>query len=416
MSNRLLKLIGLEGLSKKERGLAYIFLITFVPLFYKLIVPFFVIAGLGEYTIIINGTIVAIGIILSGNHFFKTIKGSDIFFYLFIALFLVLNPLIYPTSDVFVEKNFLNFMLQVVPYYFIGLALCCDNRDKILLFVAKWGIITQVFWQACIMIGLVEHEGSVVDGSLGEQMEVAYSLLFPIFVLFVDLMKKFDIVNIILLLLGVMLLFFMGTRGPIVVFAVFLLIYYVVLKNFKSYNILKKGIIVGLFVLFYYYIVPICAFIAPFAASLGFSTRVFDSIVEQAMVNMDSASNRDDFYGSVFSAIQSNGIGIGYGWGGDRLHTPTGGYAHNLELELLCQFGIVGAGIIFVVLAVILCKSYFRNKQYSEIWLTMLCVGPLSLQFSESYVTYPLFFVAIGYFVSSARNNVLANRNIINTI
>lgn len=411
MSNRLLKLIGLQGLSKKERGLAYIFLITFVPLFYKLIVPFFVIAGLGEYTIIISGTILTIGIILSGNLFFKNIKTSDVAFYLFIALFLALNPFLYPTSENFVDENYFHFMLQVVPYYIVGLALCCDNRDKILLFVAKWGIITQVFWQACIMIGLVEHERSVIDGSLGEQMEVAYSLLFPIFILFVDLIKKFDIVNIILLLLGVCLLFFMGTRGPIVVFAVFILIYYVVLKNFKNYNIFKKGIIVGLFALFYFYIVPICAFIAPFAASLGFSTRVFDSIVEQAMVNMNSASNRDVFYGSVFSAIQSDGFGFGYGWGGDRLHTPTGGYAHNLELELLCQFGIVGAGIIFLVLAAILCKSYLRNKQSREIWLTMICVGPLSLQFSASYVAYPLFFVAIGYFVSSCRNK-LENNNI----
>ena len=123
------------------------------------------------------------------------------------------------------------------------------------------------------------------------------------------------------------------------------------------------------------------------------------------MADMESASNRDIFYDAVWKAINNDPSGFGYGWGGDRLHTPTGGYAHNLELELLCQFGYIGGSLLLLVLFVIVLRSLVKAIKSNTVsfWYAMLCGGVLSLQLSDTYITNNLFFVFVGYVVMISR-------------
>lgn len=391
---------GLRSISAAEKGRVLLYLVAFVPMIYKLISPFFIIMGMASYTVVIIPTMVILGIIMSWENLRESIRPGYVLFYFFIAFVLYLNPLFYPRTQELHDENYWPFIYSVLPFVFIGL-MVDFKRDKYLLrFVARIGVIEQIFWQMCLLTGLVKAELGTTD-SLGEQMETAYQLLFPIFILYSSLTREKNIIDVILAIIGTSLLFFMGARGPIVVYAIFVVGYFVFFRQYSKNALIKRVIAVTLFAVFYYYMELIILAILPIAMTLGFSTRVFDSILDDKMVNMQESSNRDDFYGNVINVI-INDNGFGHGWLSDRLFTPTHGYVHNFELELLCQYGYIGGTLLLLCIAYYMFRRFLYAKTEGEesIWYMFFCSGFLALQFSYTYVKYPLFFVFVGYIIN----------------
>lgn len=394
---------GLRSISRAEKGRILLYLVAFVPMIYKLISPFFIIIGMASYTVGIIPAMVILGIIMAWGNLRKSIRGLHIFLYFLAVLILYSSPIFQPRTILLFSENFWPFISSVLPFVFVGL-LIDYKRDKYLLrFVARIGVIEQLFWQMCLLAGLVQTELGTAD-SLGEQMEIAYQLLFPIFILYNSLTKDKKIIDVILAIIGTTLLFLMGARGPIVVYAIFVVGYFVFFRQYNKYALLKRGFAITLFAAFYYYMELIILAILPIAMTLGFSTRVFDSILDDKMVNMEESSNRDNFYASVIEEIK-NDNGFGHGWLSDRLFTPDGMYVHNFELEILCQFGYIAGGLLLIMLFYLICKRFFYDKRLEAIsfWYIMLCSGFLALQFSYTYVKCPLFFIFIGYLLSNRR-------------
>ena len=394
----------IHNASKKDKGIALVFLVTFIPLTFKLLSPFFILAGLGAYTYIIMPALLAIGLLLSLGYFFSNISFIHIVFYVVLSIFVVLSPAIYPLSKEFVDKNALTFVFQVVPYLFIGLSLYYSRNEEIIGLVARIGLIIQILWQLCILSGLVEYERAE-DGSLGEQMGIAYSFLFPLFIMIIQFANNKRTLDLVLLIIGTVMLFLMGTRGPIIVFSSFVVGYYLFFKHFDSGNFIKKLLICVSFGVVILFGAKLLKLVIPFVSDLGFSTRVFDSFLENEMLDISNSSYRDDYYYGIWNMIINDPTGFGYGWGSDRLFTPSGKYTHNFELEILCQFGYIGGGILLVCLAIlfIYCVRKLKGKESLAFWFAMLCCGLGSLQFSYSYINYPLFFVFIGYCFSIIR-------------
>lgn len=403
MNNFFCTITGLRSISRAEKGRILLYLVAFVPMIYKLISPFFIIIGMASYTVAIIPAMVILGIIMAWGNLRKSIRGLHIFLYFLAVLILYSSPIFQPRTILLFNENFWPFISSVLPFVFVGL-LIDYKRDKYLLrFVARIGVIEQLFWQMCLLAGLVQTELGTAD-SLGEQMEIAYQLLFPIFILYNSLTKDKKIIDVILAIIGTTLLFLMGARGPIVVYAIFVVGYFVFFRQYNKYALLKRGIAITLFSAFYYYMELIILAILPIAMTLGFSTRVFDSILDDKMVNMEESSNRDNFYASVIEEIK-NDNGFGHGWLSDRLFTPDGMYVHNFELEILCQFGYIAGGLLLIMLFYLICKRFFYDKRLEAIsfWYIMLCSGFFALQFSYTYVKYPLFFIFIGYLLSNRK-------------
>ncbi|WP_455586596.1 hypothetical protein [Bacteroides sp.] len=404
--NRLISCFtGLSTLSRNEKGRILLYLVTFVPLIYKLFSPFFILAGTPGATIVIIPTMITIGIIMCSEDLRDAVTMKSIIFYLLVAFVFAVSPVFHSDTTEFVEKNYWKFVSSVLPYVFVGFLINYERDWIILRFVSRMGILVQIFWQACLLMGLVETELGTAD-SLGEQMESGYQLLFPILVLLISISREKTLIDILASVIGIFLLFFMGARGPIVVFLVFVVGYLVIFKTYNSYSFVKKlGIITG-FVVIYSFLQEILLLFIPIAEALGFSTRVFDSILNNRMINLEEASNRDEFYGNVFRAIYNDPTGFGYGWGADRLFTPTHGYVHNLELELLCQFGYIGGTmLLFFILYIAFRRYQYLKKENNEtVWFAFFCLGFVALQFSYTYVQYPLFFVFIGYIMNTRAN------------
>lgn len=409
---RLIRIItGIQSITKAEKGRILLYLVAFVPMIYKLISPFFILAGLANYTVVIIPTMVVLGIIMSWKNLRESIHVQHVLLYLLIVFLLFISPIIYPKTLYLHDDNYWPFISSVLPFFFIGLLIDYKRDKYILRFVARMGVIEQLFWQMCLLAGLVQAELGTAD-SLGEQMESAYQLLFPIFILYNSLSKEKNIIDIVLAIIGTSLLFFMGTRGPIVVYGLFVVGYFIFFKKYNSYSFFKKGLAISVFCIFYYYLELIILAILPIAKTLGFSTRVFDSILDDKMVNMNESSSRDDFYGNVIKVI-TNDNGLGHGWLSDRLFTPTHGYVHNLELELLCQYGYIGGTLLLLYIIFLAYKRYlYAKKEGNEtVWFIFFCSGFMALQFSYTYVKYPLFFVFLGYILNTKIKN---SNNLVN--
>ena len=409
MNNVISYLTGIQYFTANTKGRVLLYLVAFVPMIYKLISPFFIIAGLSEYTFIIMPVFTVAGIILARHSIRASVHFFDFFVYLLCLVVLILSPMLYPKTQVLYEENFEAFAFSVLPFLFIGLMIDYKRDFLNLRFVARLGIFVQLFLQICMIMGLVDTELGTED-SLGEQMEAAYQLLFPILILYISISREFTVIDFVLAFIGTVLLFMMGARGPIVVYGIFVMGYFVYFKQYQKYIYLKKGIVIALFGLFYYYLNVIILAFLPLALQLGFSTRVFDSILDDRMVNINESSDRDAFYGNVLREIQ-NDDGFGHGWLSDRLFTPDGMYVHNFELEVLCQFGYIFGGAILLVLFILFFRSYVscKKERTIEFWYVMLCSGFFALQFSYSYVKYPMFFVLVGFLISN--KNIKHNRS-----
>lgn len=403
MKNVIRYITGIQYFAADIKGRVLLYLIAFVPMVYKLLSPFFIIAGLSEFTFIIMPVLTVAGIILARHSIRVSVHFLDYCVYLLFLVVLILSPMLYPNTQILYEENFETFAFSVLPFLFIGLLIDYKKDFFNLRFVARLGVFVQLFLQLCKIMGLVETELGTED-SLGEQMEAAYQLLFPILILYISISREFIVIDLLLAFIGTVLLFLMGARGPIVVYGIFMMGYFVFFKKYQKCRFLKKGVVVALFGLFYYYLNIIVLAILPLAANLGFSTRVFDSILDDRMVNINESSDRDAFYGNVLREIQ-NDNGFGHGWLSDRLFTPDGMYVHNFELEVLCQFGYIFGGAILLLLLVLLFRSYVycKNERTIEFWYVMLCAGFFALQFSYSYIKYPLFFVFVGFLMSKNR-------------
>lgn len=410
---RLIRIItGIQSITKAEIGRILLYLVAFVPMIYKLISPFFILAGLANYTVVIIPMMVILGVIMSWKNLKESICVRHVFLYLLIVFLLFASPIIYPKTQYLYDDNYWPFISSVLPFVFIGLLIDYERDKYLLRFVARMGVIEQLFWQMCLLAGLVQTELGTAD-SLGEQMESAYQLLFPIFILYSSLSKEKNIIDIVLAIIGTALLFFMGTRGPIVVYVFFVVGYFLFFKKYKRFSFFKKGLAISVFCIFYYYLDLIILSILPIAKTLEFSTRVFDSILDDKMVNVNESSSRDDIYGIIIKEI-SNDNGLGHGWLSDRLFTPTHGYVHNLELELLCQYGYIGGSLLLICIVYLAYRRYLcdKNEGNETVWFVFFCSGFMALQFSYTYVKYPLFFVFLGYILTEK----IMNRNhLINT-
>jgi len=394
-------------LKPQEKGYALLLLLTIMPLTYKAISPIYIILGLGNYSYTIMPTLYIIGILLAYREVRLYIRSADIVFYITLFIYVYCSQLFYPLSADFVKENFHDFILYVVPFYFLGLSFDYRKHRYLIHCSARLAIYIHIFWQLCMLLDLVEISS---ESGLGEQMENAYSLLVIVPLLFVEYFLSHMKQDLFLALIGIFMILFMGTRGPLVIMLIFFATYFILFKTFKNNNFQIKTAIFLLAIIGINFIEPIMLLFSSIAMKLGYSsnTKIFDGILTSSILRLDDSSGRDMIFSAMTNAIKHDNTGLGYGFGSDRLFSPSNGYAHNFELEILVQFGIIGGGLILLFLFLLFIHSFTKTKGSPEciMWFILFCWGFLSLQFSMSWIIRPAFFILLGYCVSLRRLSV----------
>lgn len=189
---------------------------------------------------------------------------------------------------------------------------------------------------------------------------------------------------------GLLFMLFLGSRGSFLALALLVVLLFLI----KSQN--RKSLY-GLI------LIPILLVLMYFISNsdiLGLETsRILQKISSGTLF---SSNDRLEIWKYLLSCCSKDAF-MGHGLCADRFYLPlrfTGAdatYAHNLFIELLVDFGLIGVAISVGLVAVLI--KYFRKEvddQYKLIVVTFFFVSFFQLMYSRSFLTEANFFIMYG--------------------
>jgi len=292
------------------------------------------------------------------------------------------------------------FFLKVFPMFFVGLFL---NEDKkvwgnyslfqILYILAIANIIANFLYSSYYLSSRVLE---------GYSMTWAYSILPSVLMLIYWGVREKHLIADILAVFGFLLILSYGSRGPIVCVLIFVMLLITInMVNRRKYSIIVLFSILVVIIMNTNYISLIASYLQVAVSRTGFSTRIFDMLLSNHILN---DTGRNSISVVLLSAISERPL-LGYGLYADRYLSSSGiyisgMYAHNFVLELWTQFGVViGSLIIFAIGALVINAVVKAKENHSRlcVLLIFICIGVVKLFMSGSYLQEPYFFLLIGY-------------------
>ncbi len=347
----------------------------------------------------------------------EILKDCKLFFiiYIFSAFSFLINYVFFPQYRYFIMRKEYGLIRVYRPDSAIYALLFFCIIDKI---EDLYKIIKKFSYFNFINIFILVYIPRLIRGYwidvnyLGEKVERTYSLsfgytlIFPTIVFLYVYIKERKLKDLLLSILCLGMIFFQGSRGAVMLPILFLILMSIsnAIHHDSNRKILKRLIIsliiIGLFIIFSNQIKSGIAYIFE---TLGLKSRVITKLLTTGITD---GTGRDAIWDLVIGAIKNNWF-FGYGAYGDRpfvFSEHFAGYSHNIVLEMVCSFGLVGVGILtFLLIQTIkmfLCKDRLWRELYI-VFFTISCQLFLSLSFW--YVTE--FWIMIAILYKYYRNN-----------
>ena len=316
---------------------------------------------------------------------------SDVALYMFLLFTYFINPIIYPLTAKLTSFYAVDVALGAMPFLFMGLIFNYKGYEKWISILSRVTIAINIFYTYLV---------SSSDENGEELMVRAYILLPSVLYLFWMYFEKHKYNDLIFFLLGFFIECSMGTRGPFVCILFFAAVYLFFFKKYKHAILIRLVIVVG--TLFLYLFSTNIAYVMVGLLSLfGKSTRIFDLMLDDALVNYEDSNGRDMIQGFLLQRLDINN-GVGYGLFADRLH---GAYAHNIFVEMWYDFGyIYGSIIISVYLLLVALLLIKTNSANTKVFvLLFFCASFVKLQFSGSFIVDRYLFFLLGFCINGLR-------------
>lgn len=335
-------------------------------------------------------------IILTWNQINKRIRTSDIGFVIVILIILSGSFLLNPWNEDIIIQKLPETLFKVIPYYFVGLMIDNDDRTmRLLCFFSKWTIV--VNW---LYVFVILGTGREMQS---DNLAIAYMVLPHALMLLWFAMRNRNKKHIILALISFVLLLFLGSRGPVLSFIVFFVIYnFIEVKSSVKKTLIRVIIpaAVVLIILFSGIYEHILLLLSNVALKMNLSTRIFDSILFDA--GKGSNEERLAIYKTLFEYIKQRPF-WGYGVFGEW--QMIGYYAHNMLIELWVHYGLIFGSIIsFFSLSKII-KTYLRTSNTNtKNFILLMCVFALLRGvYTGTYISFYVFML-MGFVIGQARN------------
>lgn len=230
----------------------------------------------------------------------------------------------------------------------------------------------------------------------GSEMHVRYSLsfgydmLFPLMVFLTEGLERHSIVHYVLAAVSMLLIITNGGRGALVVLMVFLVLLVVIRIIDQRTTAFKKIVLIvaiGIVLTGCYFLLDdIIAALINFLTNRNISSRSLEMFMNGSF---SSSNGRDRIWNAVKEAILHEGP-FGYGMFGDRpfvVPIHIAGYSHNLFLELLASFGVIGAGVIvYIISDAVRMILFCKDEDWRRVYVVLFsCACKLMLSFSFWY-------------------------------
>lgn len=238
-----------------------------------------------------------------------------------------------------------------------------------------------------ILYGILNVTGLLAVTSF-YSMPYSYALLLPIMLLVISK----SIIDKILVFFSFILIFIMGSRGPLGIILAFIILYIFIVGNLKMRIILLMCFITILLLVPYFF---------KLIEAFDIQSRTLILLMDGAL---DSDSGRSDIYNIIWEKIAENPF-WGYGIGADRTFLD-GAYVHNIILEFWIDFGLF-IGSFFLFLLFFKTWNVFRLSSIKYDKLLVLIVflaGFVPLLFSGSYLIFFNFSFLIGFLLLASKS------------
>lgn len=355
------------------------------------------ILGISDETAHIIITIVTILAVVSTiDSWMRLLKLRQIVFYFLVLLVYLMSYKLFPLNEIYLDENFATFFLSVVPLFFLG---CMVDKVQVpYLTLLRFSRIVIVFFFIVLLFFSVTETG---DHDMGK----AYNCLPSIMLVSYSALKGRKGIDVGFMILGALFLVICATRGPILLYVIFMLFQSTFFSRKLRY--LYMTFLVGIFLIF---ISPLgFAIIEGLAAvmeKLGFSARIFELLLSGDLADDNGRSWLTD---SVQDMIQKHPL-FGNGIFSDRRATESialvrgesrGIYVHNLLYEVWCAFGYLLGTVLLLLLLICIIKTFMRTETYHNFKIIALIfllsyVGRLFM--SGSFMIEPGFWFCVGLF------------------
>ena len=214
-----------------------------------------------------------------------------------------------------------------------------------------------------------------------EYMSFSYNLLFGTTFSSIYFLEKRKALPLIAAIIGVLLIFFVGARGPLACYICGVGIYFLMSKAstakklFLMFSLLSISLIV--LVLWEQMLVAL----KDGADTIGISSRTLELLLDG---NIFSDSSRGEIQQRIIEGFTLFGRGL-YG---DRV-VGENHYSHNLIIELISQWGFLLGTMIVVALGVLFIRGFrTKNNSLRLIILVFFSTSVIKLMLSESYLAH----------------------------
>lgn len=331
--------------------------------------------------------------LLSVPYISNKVKINDVIFYAVCVFVYLLHLIFYQDNIDYLLPKAFEIFIKILPLYFVGLTFEPKKHTTMLY---KLSIIT--IWLR-LVYAIVFEESMDSTASLYEgDMWSSYCLLPHICLVCYMVLSKRGILNIITLIVGLILSFSFGTRGPLLCILCLAIVYFLIIGDKKiSMHVVIAMIFVGIIVVLSFN--WLMSQLYDIATRLGLSIRIFDKLSHGEFFVSDS---RNDLKYTLSKHLWDKIFG--YGLAGDRV--ILGVYAHNIIYELWISFGVLLGTIAFLLIVAFILKTFKEIKKTrcnAILLLVLFCSCFIKLFLSGSYLNEKFLFLFFGLCVSVLR-------------
>lgn len=360
-------------------------------------VVFSVLPVVGQMSDWIVPMAMAMMLLLSIPYIAKRLRYTDLLFYLVAALVVFGTMLFLPENAEYIEKDLWRILGLAVPAYFLGLCYDHETMQKDLFWCSVASVLILAAYQLFNLSSGRELEA--------ENMDASYKVLPSVLYLFYWAFQEKKLWHWILTVVGVILVFSYGTRGPVLITAAYIAVQLFLRLIWNKRNIWRiLGTIVLTTIVILLFTTSALTDFAKFMGETfekaGLSTRIFDYYVEGEFTE---SVGREKIADNVRISISEN-LPFGIGFYGDRV--VSGSYAHNIALELWCEFGVfIGSvGLLAILWTIISGLRCTKQAEMRSVFLMFVCMVCIKLMLSGTYTTEAYFFFLLGMSIQQKRN------------
>lgn len=204
---------------------------------------------------------------------------------------------------------------------------------------------------------------------------------------------------------------FFGSRGCVLGYLCFLVIYMLIVEPGMSRYKLAT-IIIGCLGALVITSKGILRWIYNTAVMFGIESRTLQKLAEGEIAD---ATGRDRIYGVLEKALSRHSIFTGHGAYGDRYLLNEQYYSHNIVYEVLITFGVLLGSVLLAALAIFIARVFVKYRKHPQfsIFLALISFSICRLLFSSSFWYEQFLGGALGIGITmfeTNKNNLFGNR------